>query len=77
MANSEDPDETAHYEPSHLDLLCLQKYVSWSTGLKGLTLKVPITTAADNSLKFFFLIFQRKQVLIFHVNRQDLFSLKN
>ena len=25
MSNSEDPDETAHYEPSHLDLLCLQK----------------------------------------------------
>ena len=25
MSNSEDPDETAHYEPSHLDLCCLQK----------------------------------------------------
>ena len=24
MANSIDPDETAHFEPSHLDLLCLQ-----------------------------------------------------
>ena len=23
-ANTEDPDETAHYEPSHLDLQCLQ-----------------------------------------------------
>ena len=23
MANSIDPDETAHYEPSHLDLHCL------------------------------------------------------
>ena len=23
-ANSVDPDETAHYEPSHLDLQCLQ-----------------------------------------------------
>ena len=34
-----------------------------------LTIKVPITTAADDILKFFFffLIFQRK--LIFHVNR--------
>ena len=46
-----------------------------------LTLKAPITTAADNVL-IFFLIFQRKKVLTFHVNRlpmnrQDLFSLKN
>ena len=24
MSNSVDPDETAHYEPSHLDLRCLQ-----------------------------------------------------
>ena len=27
MSNSVDPDETAHYEPSHLDLRCLQKPV--------------------------------------------------
>ena len=27
MSNSVDPDETAHYEPSHLDLHCLQKPV--------------------------------------------------
>ena len=25
MSNSEDPDETAHHEPSRLDLRCLQK----------------------------------------------------
>ena len=25
MSNSVDPDETAHYEPSHLDPCCLQK----------------------------------------------------
>ena len=25
MSNSVDPDEMAHYEPSHLDLCCLQK----------------------------------------------------
>ena len=34
LANSEDPDETDHYEPSYLDLHCLQKYLSWSLGLK-------------------------------------------
>ena len=35
-----------------------------------LTLKVPITTAADNIYKYmyFFIVFQRKQDLIFHVN---------
>ena len=27
MANHVDADETAHYEPSHLDVHCLQKYL--------------------------------------------------
>ena len=30
MANSVDPDEMAHDEPSHLDLHCLQWYLFWS-----------------------------------------------
>ena len=34
MANSVDPDEMAHYEPSHLDLHCLQRYLCWSAGMK-------------------------------------------
>ena len=37
MVNSADPDETAHYKPSHLDLHCLQSYLYWSAGIKGLT----------------------------------------
>ena len=28
MLISVDPDETAHYEPSHQDLLCLQKPIN-------------------------------------------------
>ena len=36
--SSVDPDETARYEPSHLDLHCLHRYLFWSDGLKGLTL---------------------------------------
>ena len=28
MSNSVDPDEMAHYEPSHLDLHCLQKPIN-------------------------------------------------
>ena len=35
MANSVDPDETARYEPSHLDLRCLQRYLVWCAGFKG------------------------------------------
>ena len=32
------------------------------------TLEAPVTTAADNNFFYFFFIFQRKQVLTFHVN---------
>ena len=32
MSNSLDPDETAHYEPSHLDLRCLQKPITIAYG---------------------------------------------
>ena len=37
MANSVDPDEMAHYKPSHLDLHCLRRYWFWSVRLNGLT----------------------------------------
>ena len=33
MANNVNPDETAHNEPSHLDLHCLQKHLSLLRGL--------------------------------------------
>ena len=32
MSNSIDPDETAHYEQSHLDLCCLQKFIIIACG---------------------------------------------
>ena len=32
MSNSADPDETAHYELSHLDLRCLQKSIITACG---------------------------------------------
>ena len=38
MASCVDPDEMAHYEPSHLDLHCLHRYLYWSTGLKRVKL---------------------------------------
>ena len=34
MSNSVDLDETAHYEPSHLDLRCLLKPATISVALK-------------------------------------------
>ena len=34
----------------------------------GLTLKASIMTAADDAHKYFFMVFQRKLDLIFHVN---------
>ena len=42
MANSVDPDETAHYELSHQDLHCLHRYVVWFAGLKGLNIRQEI-----------------------------------
>ena len=35
MANSVEPDEMAHYEPSHQDLNCLQKHCFSLQGRKG------------------------------------------
>ena len=35
MADSVDPDETAHYEPSHQDLHCLQWCLCWSVVMIG------------------------------------------
>ena len=32
LANNVGPDETAHYEPSHQNLCCLQRYLFWSAG---------------------------------------------
>ena len=34
MANTVDPDEMAHNEPSHLDQHCLHRYLFWSAWLK-------------------------------------------
>ena len=36
MSNSIDPDEAAHYEPSHLDLCCLQKPILSPMAVKKL-----------------------------------------
>ena len=43
MSNSVDPDETAHYEPSHLDLHCLKKLITNTCGSERVT--VPVVSA--------------------------------
>ena len=40
MSNSVDPDETAHYETSHLDLRCLQKPIIIACGSEKVEKKV-------------------------------------
>ena len=42
MSNSVDPDETAHYEPSHLDLCCLQKTIFSPMAVEELTRSIPL-----------------------------------
>ena len=36
MSNSIDPDEMAHYEPSHLEICCLQKPILSPVAVKEL-----------------------------------------
>ena len=48
IANSVDLDEMAHYEPSHLNLHCLQRVVFWPAGLKGLTFTALWADSADD-----------------------------
>ena len=59
MTNRVDSDETAHDEPSHKDLHCLQKYLSWYTGLAGLTHKqtCPYLPYFDNRAGPFYTLF--------------------
>ena len=54
-ANSRQLDEAAHNVPLHLD----QQFAF---------LKAPITTAADDIYKYFFILFQRQYDLMFQVN---------
>ena len=52
-------------QPAHLGTL-FRNFFDIIQTIK-LTLKVPVTTAADNIHKYFFIVFQRKQDLMFQV----------
>ena len=43
--NRVDPDEMAHYEPSHLDLHCLHRYLFWSARLNVYHTNLPSYTS--------------------------------
>ena len=66
MSNSIDPDETAHYEPSHLDLCCLQKPIIIACGserakqrntLKPSLLSINISRQQFKIFSYFFFFF--------------------
>ena len=58
FANSINPDEVAHNGLPHMDLHCWPPLNSEYN--IALTLKAPITTAADDIHKYLFIVFQRK-----------------
>ena len=60
MSNSVDPDEMAHYEPSHLDLCCLQKSIIMACGSERVKVRL-ILYNTRKRLKFIIFCF-----LIFH-----------
>ena len=47
--------DTAHYESSHLDLHCLQRYLYWSAELEELNLQVLVTTATEDIFIYLFI----------------------
>ena len=50
MSNSVDPDETAHYEPSHLDLRCLQKTIIIAYGSERVKKAMYITVQISHAV---------------------------
>ena len=65
----------AHHEPPHQDLHCLQIQLFSSLVVKELTLKMPITTAADDIHEYFFIVL-RENKTDSHEKNQALFSSK-
>ena len=51
MSNSVDPDETAHYEPSHLDLCSLQRLLIIACGSERVNLKIFNSSALASAMR--------------------------
>ena len=52
MSKRLDNDNTVHYEPSHLDLRCLQKPIIIAYGSERINPLSAIPTAADDTFNF-------------------------
>ena len=53
MSNRVDPDETAHHEPSHLDLCCLQKPTLSPMAVKELSFHKSVKYLSDTVCIFY------------------------
>ena len=77
-------DEMAHYEPSCLDLHCLQRYVVWSAGLKWLILHTNMVVFITGTCLFKYIVnfttknesFQMKNSIFFFFFFFHIFLLK-
>ena len=72
MSNSVDPDETAHYEPSHLDLRCLQKPIITACGSERVNLDQAKINGPRNLIRVFIVyIFHSQNARFLHAENED------
>ena len=80
MSNNVDPDETAHYEPSHLDLNCLHRICFRLSDERVKSKYVDDRISLQQIIKilFYFIFVSRKYDLTFYANfvLSDTISMK-
>ena len=56
--NSVDPDEMAHYEPSHLALHCLKRYLYWTVTItsESVVMTKLNTVECSDSFELYFVL---------------------
>ena len=73
MSNSVDPDETAHNEPSHLDLCCLQKPIIIACGSEKV--KALSKFVWHSNVVFFLFIYLSEEIRYFDSHEMSGFIL--
>ena len=72
MSNRVDPDEMAHYEPSHLDLRCLQKPIITACGSERVNWGQAKINDSRNLIRVFSVcIFKAKNARFLHAENED------